>query len=91
MANLHSGAVIIIVFCALVLSIGLIRKKTEWMLNIVMRGILGTITIYFVNEALVGMGVPVEVGINPVTVLTSGILGFPGIIALYGIGIYKIL
>ena len=91
MANLHSGAVIIIVFCALVLAVGLIRKKTEWILNILMRGILGTIAIYFVNEALLAMGIPIEVGINPVTVLTSGILGFPGVVALYGIGIYKIL
>ena len=91
MVNLHSGAVIIIVFCALVLAVGLVRKKTEWMLNILMRGILGTVAIYFINDTLVSMGVPVEVGINPVTVLTSGILGFPGIIALYGIGIYRIL
>ena len=91
MANLHSGAVIIIFFCALVLAVGLIRKKTEWMLNILMRGILGAVAIYFINDALQGMGVPVEVGINPITVLTSGILGFPGVVALYGIGIYKIL
>ena len=91
MENLHSGAVIIIVFCALVLAVGLIRKNTEWMLNVLMRGILGTIAIYFINGALLGAGIPIEVGINPVTVLTSGSLGFPGVIALYGIGIYKIL
>lgn len=91
MENLHSGPVIIVVFCALVLAVGLIRKNTEWMLNVLMRGILGTIAIYFVNEALSGLGLPIVVGINPVTVLTSGILGFPGVIALYGIGIYKIL
>ncbi|MDE7043434.1 MAG: pro-sigmaK processing inhibitor BofA family protein, partial [Acetatifactor sp.] len=46
---------------------------------------------YFINNTLTGFGVPIEVGINPFTVLTSGILGFPGLVALYGIGFYRIL
>ncbi|MDE7259255.1 MAG: pro-sigmaK processing inhibitor BofA family protein, partial [Lachnospiraceae bacterium] len=29
--------------------------------------------------------------INPLTILTSGILGFPGIAVLYGIHFFKIL
>lgn len=89
--NYSSGTVVIILACAVVLIVGAVRRKTEWMLNILMRGILGTIAIYFINDALSGMGIPIEVGINPLTVLTSGILGFPGVVALYGIGIYKIL
>ena len=56
-----------------------------------MRAILGTIAMYFINSALNRLGVPLGVGINAATVLTSGILGFPGLLALYGIGIYKIL
>ena len=91
MKNFGSGTLVIIFSCALVLLVGALRKKTEWMLNILMRGILGTIAIYFINDALLGMGIPIEVGINPVTVLTSGILGFPGVAVLYGIGFYKIL
>lgn len=63
----------------------------EQILNILLRGILGTIAIYFVNSALAAIGISSGVGINAVTVLTSGILGFPGLMALYGIGIYKIL
>ena len=63
----------------------------EQILNILLRGILGTIAIYFINSALEAMGLSLGVGINAVTVLTSGILGFPGLLALYGIGIYKIL
>ncbi|MCI9319401.1 MAG: Pro-sigmaK processing inhibitor BofA [Lachnospiraceae bacterium] len=91
MENFSSGTTIIIVACAAVLIVGAVRRKTEWMLNVLMRGILGTIAIYFINDALLGMGIPIEVGINPVTVLTSGFLGFPGLVALYGIGFYKIL
>jgi len=33
----------------------------------------------------------IAIGINPLTILTSGILGFPGLIMLYGINLYKIL
>ncbi len=63
----------------------------EKILNVVMRGILGTIIMYFINSLLSGIGLPLGVGINAATVLTSGILGFPGLLALYGIGLYKIL
>ena len=63
----------------------------EKILNVVMRGILGTIAMYFINSLLGGIGLPLGVGINAATVLTSGILGFPGLPALYGIGIYRIL
>lgn len=91
MDHFNSGTIIIIVACAVVLIVGAARRKAEWMLNVLMRGILGTIAIYFINNALTGFGIPIEVGINPVTVLTSGILGFPGVVALYGIGIYKVL
>ena len=63
----------------------------EKILNFVMRGILGTIAMYFINSVLEGMGISLGVGINAATVLTSGILGFPGLLAIYGIGLYKIL
>ena len=35
--------------------------------------------------------ISVTVGINPMTVLTSGILGFPGLVVLYGINFFKVL
>ena len=63
----------------------------EQILNILLRAILGTIAIYFINNALAAAGLSLGVGINVLTVLTSGILGFPGLLVLYGIGIYKIL
>ena len=65
--------------------------KKEWMLNFVMRSVLGTIAIYFINSWLESVGISAGVGINVFTILTSGILGFPGLLALYGIGISKLL
>lgn len=63
----------------------------EQILNVLLRAILGTIAIYFINSALAAVGISLGVGINGLTVLTSGILGFPGLLALYGFGLYKIL
>ena len=63
----------------------------EKVINFVMRCVLGSIAMYFVNSLLAQMGISVNVGINAATVLTSGFLGFPGLLALYGIGIYKSL
>ena len=63
----------------------------EKVLNFVMRAVLGTIAIYFINTALEKVGISLGVGINAATVLTSGILGFPGLLVLYGIGIYRLL
>ncbi len=63
----------------------------EKIVNLCMRSILGIIAMYFINSALDKAGISLGVGINAFTVLTSGILGFPGLLALYGIGIYKSL
>lgn len=91
MTNRTSGMLALVAVCAVVLFMGVIKKRSEWLLNILMRSILGTIAIYFVNGALAGAGINLGVGINPVTVLTSGILGFPGLLAIYGVGVYKYL
>lgn len=85
------GTIWILATCGVVLLVGAVKKKVEWLLNIVMRSILGTIAIYFVNGGLAAMGISLGVGINAVTVLTSGILGIPGLLALYGLGIYRML
>lgn len=83
---------IIVVFaCIIVLLIGSMKRKAEWLLNVILRGVLGTITIFFVNLILAGCGISVGIGINWLTVLTAGILGFPGVLALYGIGFYRLL
>ena len=74
----------LVLFCA-------VRKKWEWLLNVVMRSVLGAIAIYFINMGLTFMGFLPGIGINPVTVLTSGILGFPGVLVLYGLWIYQLL
>ena len=61
------------------------RRKLVWLLNFLLRGVLGAVAIYFINLAVAGQGYPALVGINPATVLTCSVLGFPGLAALYGL------
>lgn len=91
MTDITPGMIALVAVCAAVLLMGVMKRKMEWLLNFFMRSILGTIAIYFVNGALSGAGITLGVGINPVTVLTSGILGFPGLVAIYGVGFYNYL
>ena len=74
-----------------VLVAGCVQKKKEWVLDILLRGMAGMAAIFFINQAFSGLGVGTLVGINPATLLTCGILGFPGLVALYGLGFYKSL
>ncbi|MCM1264270.1 MAG: pro-sigmaK processing inhibitor BofA family protein, partial [Butyrivibrio sp.] len=39
--------------CVLVLAIGALGRKIEWIINFVLRAVLGTIGIYFLNNFLV--------------------------------------
>lgn len=87
----YLGIVLIVAVCAIALLMGAMRRKAEWLLNMLLRAVLGTIAIYFINIALETAGIPSVVGINAVTVLTCAILGFPGVAALYGFGFFKTL
>lgn len=85
------GAAMILAVCLIVLAIGAMGRKVEWLVNFVLRAVMGTVGIYALNHLLAARQMQVAVGINPLTVLTSGILGFPGIALLYGIHFFKIL
>lgn len=86
-----AGMIIMIAACIAVLLIGALKRKAEWLLNGCLRAVLGVIAIYFVNSFLEKQGIDTCVGINAITVLTSAILGFPGVAALYGLGFYRLL
>lgn len=85
------GMAAIMGVCVIVLLIGAMGRKVEWLVNFILRAVMGTIGIYFLNYLLAAQNISMAVGINPLTVLTSGFLGFPGLIVLYGIHFFKIL
>lgn len=86
-----NGVLAILGVCVIVLIIGALGRKVEWLVNFILRAVMGTIGIYCLNYLLATREIMVAVGINPLTILTSGILGFPGIAVLYGIHFFKIL
>lgn len=70
---------------ALVLMIALLKRRARLLLNFMVRMVLGTLCIVFVNDLLAAQGIALAVGINPVSLLTSGTLGFGGVALMYGI------
>lgn len=50
---MEQGMGSIILVCAVVLAIVLLKKKVELILNFLLRGVFGGILIYFLNAAMV--------------------------------------
>lgn len=67
------------------------KRRSSWVINFLVRAVVGMGLIFFVNQFLDFRNIPVSVGINPITFLTSGMLGIPGVAMLYGIVFYRIL
>lgn len=86
-----SGVLFIIGICIVVILIGILKKKSHWVINFIMRAFIGMISILVLNKVMEQIGYDIMVGINLLTVLTSGILGFPGVIALYVLQFYHLL
>ena len=61
------------------------KKGTKIIVNFLIRGIIGFAIIFD------GQGISACVGMNPITFLTSGSFGFPGVALLYGITFYQIM
>lgn len=87
----YSGFAMIIGMCVIVLSIVAFRRKSEFIINLIFRGVMGGISIYLINQFLIWQQIDMAVGINPFTVLTTAGLGFPGVILLYGVSLYRLL
>lgn len=69
----------------LVLGIVFLKQKSQMVWNFLVRTVLGAICILFTNDFLAAQGIAVAVGLNPISLLTVGTLGFGGFAALYGI------
>ena len=87
----YTGIFYIVALLAIVLFIGVFKNRAEWIINLILRGISGMLMIYFLNFLFEKQYPAMEMGYNLVTLLTSAILGFPGVAMLYGINFYMIL
>ena len=77
--------------CVIILIILLLKKNAQILLNFFVRIVLGAIGRILGNEFFAKRGLSIYVGLNPVSLLTAGCLGFPGVALLYGIVATKFL
>ena len=79
------GILLIAASCGIVVLIALLRSRAQLVLNVIVRAGMGAVLILFMKQFLEKQGVALCVGINAVSLLTSGMLGFPGVALLYAI------
>lgn len=87
----YSGILWITGALATVLMMGVFRNHVEIIINFILRGVLGMMIIYFINYFLSEQIPGMEIGYNILTFCTTGLLGVPGILMLYGINLYMLL
>jgi len=82
---------IIIGICLIVFIISLFIHQKEIVLRWLIRAVAGGVFIFTVNLILNFLNIGSPVGVNLLTVTTCGVLGSPGVIMLYIIGVYQML
>ena len=63
---------------------GFLKWFSDVLVNFFVRMVIGVLLIFLVNQVLVTYDIEKQVGINPVTAITAGTLGVPGVCLLYG-------
>ena len=61
------------------------KNKSQFLVNFIVRAILGMGVIFFANQFFIQKGIEINVGINAISFVTSGLLGLPGVAMLYGV------
>ena len=87
----YAGVFLILGILVAVLLIGAMKSRTEWLVNFVLRGVMGMMMAYFLNFVLTDMMPDMKIGYNFITFLASAFLGIPGVALLYGISFYMLM
>ena len=67
------------------------KKIATAVINFFIRAAIGMALIFFINQYVIPADSSINVGLNPISFLTSGTIGIPGVGLLYGIMCYQIL
>ena len=67
------------------------KKRPPFIVNFIVRAIVGMGIIFFVNQFLDYRNIPASVGLNLISFFTTGALGIPGVCLLYGIMFYQLM
>lgn len=88
---MNDGAAAIVAICVVILVMGALKQRLRILFFFLARMAIGAAGIYFCNLFLEKRQIPIAVGMNPVSLLTVGILGISGLALLYGILFYQAL
>lgn len=79
------GMLALLAVLVLVLTIGALKQKAFFLIGFIIRMTCGVAMIVLVNSVLSYYQVSTLVGVNAISLLTSAILGIPGVCVLYAI------
>ena len=77
--------------CLLVLAILFLKSKMQMVFHFLLRVGVGAAVILYLNRFFCMRGMEIFVGLNMISLLISGILGFPGVALLFAISALKFL
>lgn len=87
----YTDLIILFSGITVVFLVALFSKKSSVFITFLLRGIICALVIYFANMGFERAELSISVALNSASLLTCAILGFPGLLLLYGIKIYKSL
>ena len=85
------GTIIIISMCAFILLLMAIKVRSQLLLDGVFRGLYSCTIILLSNYFFQMKDISLQIGLNPITILTCIILGFPGLVLLFCISFLTLL
>lgn len=85
------GVCTLFILCVILLIVGAMKRRMDWFIRMLFRTVMGVLVIYGVNYVAGNTYEFLCLGYNPATILTSGILGIPGLVAMYGIKLLAVL
>lgn len=83
--------IFILILCAAIFAYSMWKKKMEIFVNFILRLFAGAVGIYLINAILGFSNIQSTVGLNGFNMLVVGVLGLPGFVLLYSVGIYFML
>lgn len=76
---------------SIVIAIAVLKSRAGMVFRFVLQAVLGGILIYGINYFLAAQNIVSIIALNPLTILTAGLLGFPGVLLLFGIQLLSMI
>ena len=74
-----------------VILVVVLKSKANMVFRFMIQSILGGILIYGMNQVFLAQNIVSIIALNPLTVLTCGFLGIPGVLLLFCIQILSMI